>query len=79
MGDHLDISRLLENYSGSNLGNWVKLIENSVSFQDGKTGARLTLDVNGSASGGAIQVIELEGVTLGSLADLTTTQLIKVL
>ncbi|MFZ9468054.1 MAG: type I secretion C-terminal target domain-containing protein, partial [Limnohabitans sp.] len=79
MGDHLDISRLLENYSGSNLGNWVKLVENSVSFQDGKTGARLTLDVNGSASGGAIQVIELEGVTLGSLTDLTTTQLIKVL
>ena len=80
-GDRLDISRLLENYMGSNPGNWVKSVENNVTYADGRTGARLTLDINGSVSGGAIQVIELEGVALAStnVIDLINAQQIKVL
>jgi Ca2+-binding RTX toxin-like protein len=73
-GDRLDISRLLLNYTaGGDLTKWVTSVQNGVTFQDGKTGARLTIDVNGAMAGGAIQVIELEGATLGSASLMATT------
>ena len=88
-GDRLDIAKLLVGYtSNSSLSQWVTAVQNGVTYQDGLQGARLTIDVNGSASGGAVQVIELQGVTLGSpaantpallLSELVSTQQLKVL
>jgi hypothetical protein len=82
-GDRLDIAGLLENYTAGmadQLSQWVQ-IDNQATVQGVRNSTRLTIDVNGSQSGGDIQIIELQGVALSttSASELVASQLLKVL
>lgn len=82
-GDRLDITALLQGYSASQfagLGQWVQ-VDNQAVVQGVAGSTRITIDVNGAQSGGALQLIELQGVSLSSnvAQDLVNSQLLKVL
>lgn len=82
-GDKLDITSLLVGYSASqsaSLGEWVQ-VDNRSTVQGVTNSTRLTIDTNGAAAGGDIQVIELQGVQLSAntAQALAQTQLLKVL
>jgi hypothetical protein len=80
-GDKLDLSGLLQGYAaGSDLSQWIQ-IDNRATVQGTASSTRITVDVNGAATGGATQIIELQGVSLSSTSasDWVATQLLKVL
>ena len=85
-GDRLDIARLLEGYtSAATLDSYVS-VDNQATVNGTGNSTRLSIHVDGT-SAGAVQIIELQGVVLGTpgmsstalLQELVTQQQLKVL
>ncbi len=73
-GDRLDITRLLEGYStSSHLAGYVT-VDNRATVNGVANSTRLTVQVDGT-SAGAVQIIELPGVALGTAGASTATLL----
>jgi len=62
-GDKLDISALLQGYSGSNLSQWVTL-DIGQTINGTVSSSRLTIDIDGAGTGIVTQVINLQGSDL---------------
>jgi hypothetical protein len=68
VGDKLDISQLLQGYSGSDLSQWVTL-QTGQTINGVANSSRITIDIDGAGGGTVTQAIALEGVNIG--VDLT--------
>jgi Ca2+-binding RTX toxin-like protein len=64
-GDKLDISGLLQGYTGTNLEEWVTL-STGHTINGTTDSSRLTIDIDGAGDGMVTQVIDLQGTNLAA-------------
>ena len=78
-GDKLDLTDLLDNYSGTNLANWIS-IQTGQTVNGVANSSIVTVDIDGADAGTVKQVIQIEGVNIGTNVDaLVTSEFFKVL
>ena len=78
-GDKLDLTDLLDNYSGTNLANWIS-IQTGQTVNGVANSSIVTVDIDGAGAGTVKQVIQIEGVNIGTNVDaLVTSEFFKVL
>jgi hypothetical protein len=75
--DHLNISELLQGYSGSNLSSWVtsityETLNEAGGWDAGRSGTKIVIDVDGAGAGTVTQTIFLTDVDLTSSTLATT-------